>query len=609
MYRLRVPGAPRIGVLRLGSYESRISGLAAPLWQVTEAQISALTSGSLDTASLLALGGGGLVLERTGGNTTVRTARRSIATGIADDRACVWSDGWRKGIAVREARTAVIASRALEALAGPGSGVTYNTDAKAGPDGIASAEDVAITSSGYANYTQHLATGTFNATIWRRAFPANGIREHQWAFGPAADASDNSRKVVHYDWERDDITFTGANPYAAPMIGSGWAAGVAALAQRCYLDLANVQIGAFPIDDILTAATRNGERLYHNDLATLLDGGRLTLWLACQPFGKSSEYSGTRYLLGSAGGDYVRIDMATRIVTARINGNSHSFATPCPAWSERFDTLEFAMSLGGPTLQSTIDVRKNGGAWTNLGTSGAPQGNVTGATLDILCDGTSSQLSALLLGAAAYPAGANITGSVATVYSAPRVVVPVGDSITIGASTLPDDVADSYPYKLETSLGRQWRVYNSGISGGVIADATTDAARVDALYAAGNAANVVVVLLGSNDINVGDSAATIQTNLEAYCAARRVAGWDVIVCSILPRTPFSGAQETVRTTVNAWLAANWSSFADAYLDLASVAELADPTDATYYLGDTVHPNVAGNAVLAAQVEAAVQALL
>lgn len=130
----------------------------------------------------------------------------------------------------------------------------------------------------------------------------------------------------------------------------------------------------------------------------------------------------------------------------------------------------------------------------------------------------------------------------------------------------------------------------------------------------GGPGNVVVGIEITNDVAEDlATAATAYANIQAYCAARRAAGWKVIVTTFLSRSnAFTPANfNATRATVNANIQANWQTFADGLADWAS-----DPimgidgaeTNLTYFSGDLVHPNATGMALLATYVIAAIHSL-
>lgn len=167
-----------------------------------------------------------------------------------------------------------------------------------------------------------------------------------------------------------------------------------------------------------------------------------------------------------------------------------------------------------------------------------------------------------------------------------------GDSITAGTS-----LRQQYPYLALNGLNPVRNGRNFAVAGSTLSDLNSRAAGVDALYDPSRRRNILFVLEGKNDL-LGLGAATWESTFQAYCQARRAAGWKVIVATLLPSTDvgFNAA----RNPANTWLRANWGDFADALCDFA-----ADPTmgpeaaagnDSLY--SDGTHPTAAGEALLA-----------
>lgn len=104
-------------------------------------------------------------------------------------------------------------------------------------------------------------------------------------------------------------------------------------------------------------------------------------------------------------------------------------------------------------------------------------------------------------------------------------------------------------------------------------------------------------MVGTNDINNGDTAATIQGNISTIVTEMHALGHRVALFTVLPSDRFTGSKETERNSLNAWLLAN-SVGADIVVDLTGIPELQDPTDLNYYT-DGIHPNVAGNKLIGA----------
>lgn len=126
---------------------------------------------------------------------------------------------------------------------------------------------------------------------------------------------------------------------------------------------------------------------------------------------------------------------------------------------------------------------------------------------------------------------------------------------------------------------------------------------------------VLIVWMGRNDITLFGSGgspgfgATIHGQLNAYCTARRAAGWYVIVCDAIPGADMTAGQMAAElTSFNSLIAANWSSYADAFVQL-SARDWKTGTPSTYYQENPtyVHPNAAGQALAAAAILPYVQA--
>lgn len=141
------------------------------------------------------------------------------------------------------------------------------------------------------------------------------------------------------------------------------------------------------------------------------------------------------------------------------------------------------------------------------------------------------------------------------------------------------------------------------VTGQTVVQMAADAvAQIDSTFNGHRAKEILLAFGGTNDLYLGASAATLQANYEAYCAARQAAGYKVVACTILPRSN-SGTPvgfEAARQTFNTWLRANYLTFADALADFAAdptMGDAGDETNPTFYL-DLVHPTDAGYNILA-----------
>ena len=172
-----------------------------------------------------------------------------------------------------------------------------------------------------------------------------------------------------------------------------------------------------------------------------------------------------------------------------------------------------------------------------------------------------------------------------------KQIVTVGDSIAGGSeagngSGFAAQIAAHFAPSDVYSLG-----FGIGYMG--VQDLIDEAATIDALLSAGMT-NVLQVFVGTNDIVLRSrTGAATYADLSAYCAARRSAGWKVVVSTVLPRSTGQSEIDALNTSIRA----NWATFADALVDAAADASLDDNTDTNFFNADAVHPNTAGHGVL------------
>jgi lysophospholipase L1-like esterase len=190
----------------------------------------------------------------------------------------------------------------------------------------------------------------------------------------------------------------------------------------------------------------------------------------------------------------------------------------------------------------------------------------------------------------------------------PIRVVTVGDSLTAGNLST---YGFNYPNQMIPLLSPQPGLYNMGLGGEKVTEMIAEAAaKVDVMYDAAKARNIVAIWGGTNDLYTGDTAENTYANLQTYCAARRAAGWKVVVVTTLPRganDPFEANRQTYNTSIRA----GWATFADALADVAAdsrIGDAGDNSDGTYY-SDGTHLNNTGYGVVAVIVGAAVQGLI
>jgi len=188
-----------------------------------------------------------------------------------------------------------------------------------------------------------------------------------------------------------------------------------------------------------------------------------------------------------------------------------------------------------------------------------------------------------------------------------------GDSLTIGANVV-DANGLTYPYQTMQKLSPFLDSANLGLGGQFIATMLANApAKIDAA-GRGRPRAVVAYWGGTNDISLGGyTAAQTYANTVAYGQGRQAAGFRVAVLTMLPRTGDTIAGfETARQSVNASIRANWATFADALIDVGNdttIGQAGQDSNLTYYLGDGIHLNEAGYAIVAGLAATAIAGLL
>lgn len=205
-------------------------------------------------------------------------------------------------------------------------------------------------------------------------------------------------------------------------------------------------------------------------------------------------------------------------------------------------------------------------------------------------------------------------------------IVAFGDSITEGYATTAG-AHRSWPSRLAERIQQDpdlsgWAVVNAGISGNrVLRQGAGDAAlaRFDADVLTRPGVRWAIVLEGINDINMSimpglpahqkATAEEIIRGLDQLVTRAHLHGIKVAGGTILPTKglPFySRAGEAMRQAVNAWI--RTSGRFDAVIDFdAATRDPADPLRLRPDIdpGDHVHPNDAGNALMAEAVDLAI----
>ena len=124
--------------------------------------------------------------------------------------------------------------------------------------------------------------------------------------------------------------------------------------------------------------------------------------------------------------------------------------------------------------------------------------------------------------------------------------------------------------------------------------------------------NILTLLGGVNDLAGSpprQDATTTYDRIVTYCQDRRMAGFKIIINTILPQSATVGPAdyEASRQIINNLIRTNWATFADGISDIASdprIGDAGDSEDTTYY-ADKIHMTNAGYGIVASYVAAAI----
>jgi lysophospholipase L1-like esterase len=146
---------------------------------------------------------------------------------------------------------------------------------------------------------------------------------------------------------------------------------------------------------------------------------------------------------------------------------------------------------------------------------------------------------------------------------------------------------------------------NLGVSGYTLQSELYAAQYVDTILNPWAGRNTVVVFLGTNDIGNSTDPTVLEGYLAAYCQARKKAGWQVVVVTLLNRS-----SDANRLIFNSLVRAHWRTYADALADAGSNALLGCTgcSANTTYFQDGTHPTQAGQNILGTIVSAAINSI-
>lgn len=190
-----------------------------------------------------------------------------------------------------------------------------------------------------------------------------------------------------------------------------------------------------------------------------------------------------------------------------------------------------------------------------------------------------------------------------------KQIVAHGDSITLGATAGTPSYVEPFGLLAATLLGTEWGAAEYGTSGATIAanQLTNSGVVVDA-YDSNLEQNVAVHYIGTNDLygsgaDVGTMTplATMQTNIATLCQQSKDAGFYTIACTLasIGSTSYDATIESQRQAYNTWMQANYTTFADALLDIGANATLGAPNacNNTTYFVSKIHWTAAAHALV------------
>lgn len=344
---------------------------------------------------------------------TARVSARTLITGAGVNVPVVGSNGTAKGVLIEGPRT----NRASQSTTMGSPWVTYNGvgisigGGDTAPDGVTASTRLTDGSGsvGAARYQVCASTASLcTASVWIR--PKSGVAGALQNFDNLGGAN------YAYSSTADEWQYLTTPALTGPTTGPGltlWPAtgeplSNAATGSSDFFG-AQVEVGEYATEWIPTtsgSASRAGDRL-QLDAAHASAGGRVEREFKFYPKGAATQYGtdGSYAYFESLDADnHVRFDTSTRRLQVTVAGALWSPATPL-SWSSA-DPIVIRYVAGGGGMQSAAKYSTNGGTvWTDLGTSGAPQGTWPTAISDLMSNGGANQVSAWLACARSYRPG------------------------------------------------------------------------------------------------------------------------------------------------------------------------------------------------------------
>ena len=189
----------------------------------------------------------------------------------------------------------------------------------------------------------------------------------------------------------------------------------------------------------------------------------------------------------------------------------------------------------------------------------------------------------------------------------PTQIVFDGDSLTRGQGAHVG--LDDYPSQVVQGLGCGFVYRNFGVDGQTLVDMQQDgASQIDSLINR-SSRNILIVWGGTNEFSAvwNFSPQQAYAHLVAYCAARRAAGWKVIVLTMLPRSDdfIDHDVEPDRAAFNALIRRHWQEYAVGLADVGAdrtIGQFGEQLDPHFFAPDRVHLFPSGYGIVADYVK-------
>ena len=186
-----------------------------------------------------------------------------------------------------------------------------------------------------------------------------------------------------------------------------------------------------------------------------------------------------------------------------------------------------------------------------------------------------------------------------------------GDSITEGAFA---EQFFSYPRQLKDLLNNGANVYQLAISGGTSSSQNSNRSKWESkVYNATAPCNIITYAIGTNDIGSGVPVQTIYDNIIQYINEVKAIGYEIVLCSVLPRASFLGnSKESDRLQLNQLIRDNWPAIGCiGFVDYDNEGTMGNTsfTSNTGYYADGTHPTTTGYSLMAMFVKETLEPLM